>query len=143
MIEKPNEVKAAAEDLLVQSKKGSGIPSIVLGFAGFILVGAIAIFGTVANIFLNSHREMNIKPETVSKLADKIVDQHVTAAELEKEGFYKVNYGGAFLDGCRKDVLTDSFNSSLDNAGKADKINNCIKVKLIHLTTVPMMYHKY
>ena len=142
MIENPKEVKAAAEDLLTQPKKRGGIPSLVVAFAGFIFVSALAIFGAVATVFLNSYGEMNIKPETVFKLADKIVDQHVTAAELEKEGFYKANYGGAFLDGCRKDVLTDSFNNSLDNAGKADKINNCIKVELIKVTAMPMMYHK-
>ena len=112
-------------------QKKSGIPGVIIGFVGFVLTGVLAVFGLVGYTAYQGTKAMNMSEDTVQRLADKIVNPNVTALQLEKEGLYKVNYGGFFLDGCRERVLTDNFNQGLSTAAKADKINNCIKEEIV------------
>lgn len=123
------EAKPASEPV-VKAKKPSIIPSFLLGFSGLVTVGVVAVFSIVGIRFLQGHREMNMPPEIVAQLAPQIVDPAVTAQKLEEQGFYKAKMGGVFLDGCRKEVLTDEFNKNLSNEVLASKIDTCIRREL-------------
>lgn len=142
---KATETKEAtlATEPVVQAKKQSSIPGIVLGFVGIFFVGFASIVTMFAANFYAGHREMNMPPETVAKLADMIVDPNVTATKLEERGFYKANMGGVFLDGCRKEVLTDEFNKNLAPETNAAKIDSCIKRELITLGARATMVRRY
>lgn len=113
------------------SGKRSGIPGLVLGFGGFVMAGVIAVFGMVGYTFYEGARSLNMPEQKVQELAPQIVDPNVSARTLESEGYYKVKFGGFYLDGCREKVLTDSFNANLSTQAKADKINDCIYQNIV------------
>lgn len=103
-----------------------GIPGVVLAFAGLVFAGVVGVFAMVGNTFYQAYRAANMSPETVTQLADQIVDPNVSARRLEEQGFYKVKYGGFYLDECRQHVLSNEFNRNLSTQAKAEKISDCI-----------------
>jgi hypothetical protein len=121
--------QAAAQPAL---SKGSAV---VIGAAVTMLAGTLAFFTAVGSMLFQGAQQMNIPAETVKKLSPQIVDPNVSAARLEQQGFYKVNYGGAFLDECRVNVLTSDFNKDASMEAKADKISNCIKTHIMTLSS--------
>lgn len=108
------------------------IPKLALVFTGVVGAGVLGVFGLVANGMYEANRAAGMsESEAVERLANQIVDTSVSAKALEDQGYYKVRYGGFYVDDCRKKVLTDTFNNGLPNKDLAYKITNCVYQRMV------------